>query len=81
MIEDDEYEDDKYGLVKGHWSTSTRNVAKLLIPVPPPCDGVLAVGDKLITSPKMFVPADSSSNIPADCVSAGHVPADRDRIC
>ncbi|GJT96233.1 hypothetical protein Tco_1091751 [Tanacetum coccineum] len=30
-----------------------------------------------------FVPADSSSNIPADYVSAGHVlvPADRDRIC
>ncbi|GKD80553.1 hypothetical protein Tco_1347392 [Tanacetum coccineum] len=29
------------------------------------------------------VPADSSSNVPADYVSAGHVlvPADRDRIC
>ncbi|GJS07081.1 hypothetical protein Tco_0363877 [Tanacetum coccineum] len=31
----------------------------------------------------MFVLADSSSSIPADYVSAGHVlvPADRDRIC
>ncbi|GKB30094.1 hypothetical protein Tco_0869495, partial [Tanacetum coccineum] len=30
-----------------------------------------------------IVPADSSSSIPADYVSAGHVlvPADRDRIC
>ncbi|GKD22996.1 hypothetical protein Tco_1224699 [Tanacetum coccineum] len=30
-----------------------------------------------------FVPAGSSSNVPADYVSAGHVlvPADRDRIC
>ncbi|GJX53624.1 hypothetical protein Tco_0281993 [Tanacetum coccineum] len=31
----------------------------------------------------LFVPADSSSSVPADYVSAGHVlvPADRDRIC
>ncbi|GKG50576.1 hypothetical protein Tco_0521676, partial [Tanacetum coccineum] len=30
-----------------------------------------------------YVPAGSTSNVPADCVSAGHVhiPADRDRIC
>nr|GEU84526.1 phospholipase-like protein [Tanacetum cinerariifolium] len=49
--EDDEYENDKYGLVKGPWSTSTRNAAKMLILVPPPCDDVLAVGDKSITSP------------------------------
>ncbi|GKB39789.1 hypothetical protein Tco_0884731 [Tanacetum coccineum] len=31
----------------------------------------------------VLVPAGSTSNVPADCVSAGHVhiPADRDRIC
>ncbi|GJY66485.1 hypothetical protein Tco_0468723 [Tanacetum coccineum] len=34
-----------------------------------------------LTESTPIVPADSSSNIPADCVSAGHVPADRDRIC
>ncbi|GJW01529.1 DNA damage-binding protein 1a [Tanacetum coccineum] len=49
LSEDDEYEGDKYGLVKGPWFTSTINAAKLLIPVPPPCDGVLDVGDKSIT--------------------------------
>ncbi|GJT58494.1 hypothetical protein Tco_1002027 [Tanacetum coccineum] len=34
-------------------------------------------------TPTMVVPAGSSSSVPADYVSAGHVlvPADRDRIC
>ncbi|GJZ73531.1 hypothetical protein Tco_0637677 [Tanacetum coccineum] len=36
-----------------------------------------------LTESTPIVPADSSSSIPADYVSAGHVlvPADRDRIC
>ncbi|GJX46146.1 hypothetical protein Tco_0271336 [Tanacetum coccineum] len=36
-----------------------------------------------LTESKPIVPAGSSSSVPADYVSAGHVlvPADRDRIC
>ncbi|GJZ32145.1 hypothetical protein Tco_0577581 [Tanacetum coccineum] len=38
---------------------------------------------KYLKKAQFFVPAGSSSNVPADYVSAGHVlvPADRDRIC
>ncbi|GJZ63591.1 hypothetical protein Tco_0620012 [Tanacetum coccineum] len=41
------------------------------------------VKGKEVEDGDLIVPADSSSNVPADYVSAGHVlvPADRDRIC